>query len=80
VVEAALAVAHDLAAKPPLALAHIKRLIRGATSRPLDEGLADERTLFCDTVMQNEAIAQMAAFNAGRRDIRAMPPDDPDTV
>ncbi len=80
VVEAALGIAHNLASKPPLALAHIKRLIRGATSRPLDDGLADERTLFCDTVMQDEAIALMADLNNGARDIRAMPPDDPDTA
>jgi enoyl-CoA hydratase/carnithine racemase len=80
VVEAAMGIAQNLAAKPPLALAHIKRLIRGANSRPLDEGLADERTLFCDTVMQDEAIALMADLNSGARDIRAMPPNDPDTA
>ncbi|MDP6952741.1 MAG: enoyl-CoA hydratase/isomerase family protein [Alphaproteobacteria bacterium] len=80
VVEAALAIAHNLAAKPPVALVHIKRLIRGATSRPLDDGLADERTLFCDTVIQDEAIALMADLNSGARDIRSTPPDDPDTA
>ena len=59
-----------LAAKPPLAVAHIKRLTRGAVSRPLSEGLAVERTLFCDVMIQPEARRLMKEAASGRRDIR----------
>ncbi|MDP6389616.1 MAG: enoyl-CoA hydratase/isomerase family protein [Alphaproteobacteria bacterium] len=73
VVAVASAIAHEVARKPARALANIKRLVRGSTSRPLSEGMADERTLFCDLMVSEEAIALMSDFNAGRRDIR----DDP---
>ena len=69
----ASAFAHEVARKSAGALANIKRLVRGSTSRPLSEGRADERTLFCDLMVSEEAIALMSDFNAGRRDIR----DDP---
>jgi len=67
---AAFSAAQEFGAKPPLALAHIKRLVRGTLSRPLDDGLADERTLFCDLMVSQESIDRMAAMNAGTRDIR----------
>jgi enoyl-CoA hydratase len=66
----ALELAHEPAAKPPRALANIKRLVRGSLSRPLAEGLADERTLFCDVMVDPETIELMAEMNAGRRSIR----------
>ena len=69
VVDRALAVAHGLAAKPARAAAHIKSLVRGATSRALADGLADERTLFCDLMVDDEALARMGEMNAGRLDI-----------
>jgi enoyl-CoA hydratase len=69
VLDSALALARRLAAKPPRAVAHIKRLIRGAASRPLADGLADERTLFCDLMVDAEALERMGEMNAGRRDI-----------
>jgi len=62
--------AHELASKPAAALAHVKRLVRGALALPLAEGLAQERTLFCDPMLRREAISRMAEMNAGRRDIR----------
>ncbi|MEN8676620.1 MAG: enoyl-CoA hydratase/isomerase family protein [Alteriqipengyuania sp.] len=69
---AALDAARDMAARlcavPRRALAHVKRLVRTHHNR---EGiLADERTLFCDLMVQDEAIALMAAMNAGNGDIR----------
>ena len=66
----ALEVAQELAAKAPKPLAHIKRLIRGTTGRPLDQGLAAERTLFCDLLVDPRSIELMHEMNAGQRDIR----------
>ncbi len=70
VVAASVAVATQLAHKPARAMAHIKRLVRGAVSQPVDQGLADERTLFCDLMVSDETINLMAELNTGRRDIR----------
>ena len=70
VVARALDLAQELAAKPPRALANIKRLVRGSLSRPLAEGLANERTLFCDVMVDAETIELMTEMNAGRRTIR----------
>ena len=61
-----------LAAKPPLALAHIKRLVRAAAGRAQADGLADERTLFCELLTSDGAIERMAEMNAGNRDIRTI--------
>ncbi len=62
----AMAIAARIAAQPPRAIAHVKRLVRGAAGRPLEQGLADERTLFCDLMVSDEAIERMRAMNAGR--------------
>jgi len=69
VVAHALAVASELAAKPQPALGHIKRLARRAGQGDAASGLADERTLFCDTLVSDAALQRMAEMNAGRRDI-----------
>jgi enoyl-CoA hydratase len=66
----AIQVAEELAAKPPAAVAHIKRLVRGALSSPLDEGLALERTLFLDLLVSDDASRLMREMNEGKRDIR----------
>lgn len=74
----ALAVAGEIAEKPPLAVAHIKALIRHDSARPLEEGLALERTLFLDLLTRDEALERMEAMNAGGLDIRAVKrPDGP---
>jgi len=65
----ALAVATELAGKPQPALAHIKRLARRAGRGDDAAGLADERTLFCDTMVSDAALQRMAEMNAGQRDI-----------
>jgi len=59
----ALEIARLLAAKQPAALAHIKRLVRSAA------GFADERTLFCDLMVDSRSIEMMAQMNAGERRI-----------
>jgi enoyl-CoA hydratase/carnithine racemase len=63
------AVAQELAAKPQPALGHIKRLAHRAGQGDAAAGLADERTLFCDTMVSAEALQRMAEMNAGQRDI-----------
>ncbi len=65
----ALAVADGLARKPQPALGHVKALARRAGQGDLAEGLANERTLFCDTMVSVTALQRMAEMNAGRRDI-----------
>jgi len=77
----ALGVAHELAGKPQPALGHIKALARRAGIGEPAAGLADERTLFCDTMVSDAALQRMAEMNAGARDIsdRAapLPPSTP---
>jgi enoyl-CoA hydratase len=66
----AIEIARELAAKSPKALAHIKRLARQAGRVETAKGLADERTLFCDLMVSDEALGLMGEMNAGKRDIR----------
>jgi enoyl-CoA hydratase len=70
VLERALALARELAAKSPLAIRHIKRLIRGAGQQSLADDLALERTLFLDLLVSNEADRLLQEFVDGVRDIR----------
>ncbi|MEP7216788.1 MAG: enoyl-CoA hydratase-related protein [Anaerolineaceae bacterium] len=66
----ALAIAEELADKAPLAVAHIKRLVRMSAETPLAQGLALERTLFLDLLVSDDALRLMTEMNEGRRDIR----------
>jgi len=60
----------ELAAKPPKAVAHVKRLIRAALPA-IDPGtLRLESQLFLDLVTSDEANARLAEMAAGERDIR----------
>jgi len=70
VLDHALAMAERLAAQPPRAVAHIKRLVRGASGMPLDQGLAHERTLFMDLAVSDDGHRLMSEFVAGTRTIR----------
>lgn len=69
VLEHACAVARRLVDRPRRALGHIKRLVRGTAQVTRAQGLADERTLFCDLMVNPETIEQMRRMNAGERDI-----------
>jgi enoyl-CoA hydratase len=69
---AARALAERLAGKPALAAKHIKRLVRQAHS-PRSDDLADERTLFCDLMVQDEAVKLMEEGASGRRRITDAP-------
>ena len=66
----ALVIAEELASKAPLAVAHIKRLVRMSAETPLAQGLAMERTLFLDLLVSDDALRLMTEMNEGRRNIR----------
>jgi len=63
-------IAAELTAKPPRALAHIKRLVRAALPAIDPETLKLESRLFLDLAVGDEANARMHALVAGARDIR----------
>lgn len=65
----ALDVAMRLAARHPRALAHIKRLVRRSPGQGDTQALADERTLFCDLMVDPRTLDAMAGMNRGDRDI-----------
>lgn len=69
----ALQLAARLQAVPARACAHIKRLVRDAAHRPAAEGLAAERTLFCDCMVDPEAEPLMRAIAEGRRTLADAP-------
>lgn len=73
ITERATAVARQLAAKPPAALAHIKRLVRQSLRGAPEQGFADERTLFCDLMVREDARDLMADMAAGNRTITDHP-------
>ena len=69
---AAMDLATLMAGKPARATAHIKRLVRQAHSpRPVD--LAEESTLFCDLMVQPDAVRLLAEGAAGTRRITDAP-------
>jgi enoyl-CoA hydratase/carnithine racemase len=70
----ALALAGQVAAAPARACAHIKTLVRQAPRWSRSEGLAAERTLFCDTMVDPAAQPLMAAVARGERTIADKPP------
>jgi len=71
VLDRALQLAARIAGAHPRATAHVKRLVRGARDRPLAQGLADERTLFCDLMVDGGSIERMHAMNEGRLQIES---------
>jgi enoyl-CoA hydratase len=61
-VESALALAGEIAAMPPLAVAAAKRAVNEAYEAPLAQGLADERQAFFDLFATADQKEGMAAF------------------
>lgn len=59
--------AASLAAQAPLALRHIKRLVRAAFETPGTAGLELERELFLDVAQSNDSQEGIAAFFEGRK-------------
>ena len=70
----ALVLARQISAAPARACAHIKTLVRQAPRWSRSEGLAAERTLFCDTMVDPAAQPLMAAVASGERTIADKPP------
>jgi enoyl-CoA hydratase len=60
--EAALALAAEIAAMPPLAVQAAKSAVNAAFERPLTDGLADERRAFFDLFATADQKEGMAAF------------------
>ena len=60
----AMDIARRLATHTPESVAYIKRLVRGATSTPLAEGLTLERNLFMKLCSGEPALARMRAYEA----------------
>ena len=73
VVARAREIAAKLAEKSPRASGHIKKLIKNAGKWNYEEGLAHERTLFCDLMVDERGLADMRKMLEGSNDIR-----DPD--
>lgn len=67
--EEARNLARRLAGKPPRALAHIKRLVRGLP----DDRPGAERALFCDLMVSDDASRLMGEWAEGRRTIEDEP-------
>lgn len=64
--------AKQMAGKPSRAAGHIKRLVRQAISARADD-FADERTLFCDLMVQPDASRLLAEGASGQRRITDEP-------
>ena len=64
--------AKRMAGKPERAAGHIKRLVRQAISPRVDD-FADERTLFCDLMVQSDAARLLTEGASGQRRITDEP-------
>jgi enoyl-CoA hydratase len=60
----AMEIARRLATHTPESVRYIKRLVRGATAMPLEQGLALERNLFMKLCIGEPAIERMKAYEA----------------
>jgi enoyl-CoA hydratase len=65
---AVMAFANDLAAKPPLAIANIKKAIYEGSSIPLQDGLMLERELFFECLRSDDAVNIMSLYVAAGQD------------
>ena len=65
--ERGLALAHELAAMPAVAVAGVLRCVVGAAERPLEEALAEERRAVLATMGTPDQIEGMKAFMEKRR-------------
>jgi len=65
---AVMAFANNLAAKPPLAIANIKKAIYEGSNMPLHDGLMLERKLFFESMQSDDAIHTMRLYVAAGQD------------
>ena len=66
---AALALANELAAQPPIAVANALRCIVGASEKPLADAIADERQAFLRCAASNDQAEGMRAFVDKRKPV-----------
>ena len=66
-------VAASLVRRHPLAVSHVKRLVRNPEGLDAQTMHAQERTLFCDLMVSQRTIDDMTAFNASGRPISDPP-------
>ena len=69
---AVLEFAKELAARPPLAVAHIKRCIYEGSEMSLEEGLALEGQLFRELMRSDDALRLMREYVAGGQNIQRL--------
>ena len=69
----AMKLARQIQTVPSRACANIKKLVRNATRWSHEQGLAAERTLFCDCMVDPEAQPLMEAVVSGNRTIADQP-------
>jgi len=69
---AAIAFAKELAARPPLAIALIKRCIYEGIDMTLQDGLALEWDLFLDTLKSDDALNLMKEYVAGGQNVQQL--------
>ena len=60
--------ANSIAAKPPLAIANIKKAIHEGSSMPLQDGLLLERRLFFESMQSDDAMNAMRLYVAAGQD------------
>lgn len=70
VLQRAREVAAQFAGQSALATGHIKRLVRSVGSMPQEQGLAMERTLFCDVMVSADSLDAMNNMVTKEVDIR----------
>ena len=68
----ALEFAKELATRPPLAVAHIKRAIYEGSEMPLQEGIALAMELFGETIRSDDALRLMRAYVAGGQNVERL--------
>lgn len=68
----ALAFAHEIAARPPLAVQRIRQCHYEGMSMPLEDGLAMESELFRELVQSDEAMERMRAYVARGQNARVI--------
>lgn len=69
----AVALADQLLRRHPLALAHVKHLVRNPSGASSEQMLGEERTLFCDLMVSERTLADLTEFNRSGRPISDQP-------
>lgn len=69
----AVELADALLRRHPLALGHVKRLVRNPDGETYEQMLGEERTLFCDLMVSQRTIDDLTEFNRSGRPISDAP-------